>query len=234
MASKSEKSYGARSANAAKVRASINVINNYNPPLASETVAEYDGLILRANDSNLSVSVAIDNYNSATQNRSNAFTKDTISVMKLLSPISKAVIARFGKASREATQISGMIAALRETKPVKITNVDGDIQTISQSEQSYGTLTQGFKNIVATLGNFTDYNPSRAELKVPALLAFTARLDELNQKANTTILVLREKRLERNNIYEDLHVRTQRIKAYIASEFGNSSLEYKSIKGLTV
>lgn len=122
-----------------------------------------------------------------------------------------------------------MIAALRETKPVKITNVDGDIQIISQSEQSYGTLTQGFKNIVATLSNFIDYNPSRAELKLPALLAFAASLDELNQKANTTILVLREKRQE-NDIYEDLHIRTQRIKAYIASEFGNSSLEYKSIR----
>lgn len=98
MASKSEKSYGARSANAAKVRASISAILPYNPPLASETVAEYNGLILRANDSNLSVSVAIDNYNSATQNRSNAFTKDTISVKKLLSQLVKAVIARFEEA----------------------------------------------------------------------------------------------------------------------------------------
>ena len=234
MRSPSERSFGARSANAAKVKDAVSSFTNYAPPLETETVEAYNSLIIEANGSNLLVAVAIDNYNSATQNRSNAFTKDTISVMKLLSPISKAVIARFGKDSREATQIKNMIAEIRKTKPVKITNVNGDIQTISQSEQSYGTLTQGFKNIVATISNFVNYNPSRAELKLPALQSFAASLDELNQKANTTLLILREKREERNNLYTDLSARTQRIKAYIASEFGNSSLQYKAIKGIKV
>ena len=234
MKSKSEKSYGARSANAAKVRDAISSFTNYAPPLETETKEAYNSLIMQANESNLSVSIAIDNYNSAVRNRSNAFIKDTISVKKLLSPISKAVIARFGKDSREATQIKGMIADLRKTKLIKVTNANGDVHTISQSEQSFGTLTQAFKNIVATISNFVNYNPSRAELKLPALQSFAASLDELNQKANSSLLVLREKRGERNSLYDDLSVRTQRIKAYVASEFGNSSLEYKAIKGLNV
>ena len=210
------------------------MFQNYSPPRATETIVEYDALIGVTSAANLAVTVDINSYNSAVKLRSGAFRSNTISVVKLLAPIAASVKAMYGKDSREATSIMTMTNKMRATKPVEATNPDGTIRTISQSEQSYGSLTLAFKSIIATLSNFNGYNPSRAELKIAALTAFSNSLDTLNQNVNLTFNKLTDSRTVRNDNYAELKSRTERIKAYTLSEYGNNSSEHKQIKGLKV
>lgn len=234
MQSKSELSFGARANNAAKVRDNIQSFNNYNPPRNNETVENYSMLIQRAEESNTAVAVAVDKYNQATQARYNAFRLNEISVLKLLSPISRAVLAHYGKDSREAKTIMNIVTNMRAGKLLKKTNENGNEQSISQSEQSYGSILQSFKNLIATLGNFDGYNPSRTELKINTLTTFSNSLDALNQAVNISIASLREKRQIRNDYYIELNDSVKRIKAYVSAQYGINSIEYKSIKGLRV
>lgn len=234
MSSVSEVSFGARVANAAKIRDNVKTLSNYNPPRSTESVAEYSNLISAADAANTAISVAIDNYNASTQARQKAFRTDDNSIIKLLSPIYNTLVANYGKDSREAIHVLSKINNIRASKSIKKIGPNGDPQSISQSEQSYGSLSQLFKNLIATLGNYDRYTPNRPELKMNALLALANSLDGLNQAVNDSLNILRDKRIIRNDLYSDLKERTIRIKAYLSAEYGTKSIEYKSISGLKV
>ena len=154
--------------------------------------------------------------------------------MKLLSPIRLAVVAQFGKNSREETSIMTIIGRIRNSKLIPYQDKNGNAQTISQSEQSYGSLTQLFKDLVSILNNFTNYNPSRNELKKAELVAFANTLEGISQATNIALLQLTTSRNARNQNYTDLHERSQRIKAYVSSEYGIKSQENISVKGLKI
>ena len=234
MASKSEQSFGARVANAAKIRDSIKTFNDYAPPRDTERLESYTKCIEKASASNETVAICLDNYNKATQARIQQFRTDELSVLRLLSPVGRAVMAQYGKGSREDKLTSSIIANLRSAKISKKAVDSADTQKISQSEQSYGSITQSFKNLVATLGNFEGYNPSRFELTLPTLAALSGTLDDINQNVNTTLSTLRKKRSERTECYDDLRDRTLRIKAYVSAQYGLKSAEFKSISSLKV
>jgi hypothetical protein len=234
MSSTSENSFGARLSNARKMRDAITTFANYAPPRTSESLAELDLLIAATQTSNNAVATAIDSYNDKVKMRQAEFRTNDISVIKLLSPIKSAVVAMYGKDSRETTAVSNLVARIRESKSIKIVDANGDERTISQSEQSYGSLTQMFKDLVATLTHFGNYAPSRTELKLASLQTFIIGLDSLNTAANISAIQLRNSRNTRNTHYDDLKERAQRVKAYISSEYGIQSKEYSLVKGLTI
>lgn len=234
MASTSERSFGSRSAKAGIIRDAISIFPNYAPPRNEESIAEYSALINLSDTVNKAVTINIDNYNAATKARGAAFRTNPISVTKLLAPIAAAVTAQFGKDSREAINVKTAIAKIRDAKPVEATNAAGTVYNISQSEQSYGSLAQAFKNLVATLGNFNGYTSSRAELKLSALNTFADSLNAISQNANLAANSLKDSRALRNQTYADLSDRTVRIKAYVMAEYGNNSAEHKKVKGISV
>jgi hypothetical protein len=234
MAGISEVSYGSRLSNAHRLVDALSICVNYAPPRALESIVAYKALLAATEMSNAGVAIHTDTYNSAVKARELAFRKSDTSVMKILSPINQAVIAQFGKDSREWNSINTIISRIRNSKVVVYVDKNGDERTISQSEQSYGSLTQLFKDLVNILSNFTAYNPSRNELKVATLTAFAGTLESINQTANLAQLQITASRNSRNAQYEDLHERTGRIKAYVSSEYGLHSAENKAIKGLKI
>jgi hypothetical protein len=234
MASTSEASFGARLGNAHKMADALLTFSNYSPPNNTERVADYKVLLTAAEASNSAVAMHTDAYNSASKARELAFRKSDISVMKLISPIRLAVIAQFGKNSREEKSVSTIVTRIRNSKVITYTDSQGKDKTMSQSEQSYGSLAQLFKDLISILTNFTAYNPSRNELKVANLTAFAASLEGISQAANVALIQITASRNARNAHYDDLHERTVRIKAYVSSEYGFNSAENKAIKGLKI
>jgi hypothetical protein len=163
------------------------------------------------------------------------FRTDQISVVKLVAPIRGAVSALFGKNSVEMQQIDVLADKIRGNKLIRIAATDTvDEHTISQSEKSYGSSTQYFKDLVTTLQTFPTYDPSRVELKVANLLTFIGQLDALNSQANTSFQLMKAAKATRRDIYTELNDRTQRIKSYVKSQYGTSSQEFILIKGIKI
>ena len=113
------------------------------------------------------------------------------------------------------------------TKPEQAT-------AISQSERSYGSITQSFNDIINTLSQFVGYAPTNNTIKVVTLQATATQLTTLNNAVIQKIQPLKTTRATRQTQYTDLKDRVQRIKSYVKAQYGNSSTEYNMIKGISI
>lgn len=237
MASISEQGYGARLQNAQTLKNNIAGFSNYNPPRTEDTLVELEKLITACADANTFIASFTQSYTLAVKNRSDAFAgKENTAIQKLLSPISKAVQAQFGKESREYTSIANIIARMRSQTIEKTPATPDEKQkeTISKSEMSFGSQLQNFKDLVASLEQLTGFNPSNDLIKIPNLKVQADKLDTLSQEVTSKTLPLSQKREQRRTLFEELNVRSQRIKSYVSANYGNKSPEYKAISKLKI
>lgn len=235
MPSSSETSFGARLLRGKTLCNYIGNFGSYNPPRTQETVADFNILLDDITAINATESSLQQNYNTAVNNRYDAFRTDTISVFKLLAPIRAAVEAQFGKGSTEFNQIDSIVKTIRSSKLIRKPATDTTPETtISRSEQSYGSSTQYFNNIINTLSQLPNYNPSNVNIQVASLQTFTTQLDTLNTQVTTTYQNLRTSRHKRLDYYNELSERGKRIKAYVKANYGVESQEYTLIKGLII
>jgi len=126
---------------------------------------------------------------------------------------------------------------MRSTKLVKPPvdpNAPAQSKIISQSEHSYGSMTQFFNDIISTLGQFTGYNPTNTAIKIAGLQATATQLTTLNNTVAQKIQALKIARASRQSSYTDLRDRVQRIKSYVKAQYGINSNEYKLIKGIKI
>lgn len=237
MASTSETTFGAKLRNAQELVTYITGFVGYVPPRTQETVASMTTLISSLIATNATEASQQENYKVAVDNRQAAFSKRTGSVDKLLSPIKGAVDAQYGKKSTEATTINAIIKKMRATKLIKVpadpTKPD-QATAISQSERSYGSITQSFNDIINTLSQFVGYAPTNNTIKVVTLQATATQLTTLNNAVIQKIQPLKTTRATRQIQYTDLKDRVQRIKSYVKAQYGNSSTEYNMIKGISI
>lgn len=235
MPSSSETSFGARLFRAKTLHSYISNFSGYNPPRTQETAADLNILLDDITAINATESSLQQNYNTAVNNRYNAFRTDTISVFKLLAPIRAAVEAQFGKGSTEFNQIDSIVKKIRDAKLVRKPATDTTPETtISSSEQSYGSSTQYFNDIINTLSQLPNYNPSNVNIQVASLQTFATQLNTLNTQVATTYQSLRTSRHKRLDYYNELSERGKRIKAYVKANYGVLSQEYTLIKGLII
>jgi hypothetical protein len=237
MASTSETSFGAKLGKAQDLVTYITGFTGYAPPRAQESVASMTTLINSIVAINATESSQQENYKVAVNNRQAAFSKKTGSVDKLLSPIKGAVDAQYGKKSIEATTINAIIKKMRATKLIKVPadpTKPEQAAAISQSERSYGSITQSFNDIINTLSQFTDYAPTNNTIKVATLQTLATQLTTLNNAVIQKIQPLETTRATRLTQYTDLKDRVQRIKSYVKAQYGNSSTEYNMIKGISI
>ena len=235
MPSSSETSFGARLLRAKTLQSYINNFTGYNPPRTQETAADLNILLDDIATINATESSLQQNYNTAVNNRYNAFRTDTISVFKLLAPIRGAVEAQFGKGSTEFNQIDSIVKKIRDAKLIRKPATDTTPETtISSSEQSYGSSTQYFNDIINTLSQLPNYNPSNVNIQVASLQTFATQLNTLNTQVATTYQNLRTARHKRLDYYNELSERGKRIKAYVKANYGVLSQEYTLIKGFII
>ena len=233
MASTTEKGFGAKLQQAQNLINVLGSFQNYHPPRNEESVQEMQQLTADLEALNTSQAAQSENYRYAVDIRLKAFNKSPGSVQKLLSPIYSAVKAQFGKDAKEAVFIAGIIRKIRGTKLVKKPAVPSDSKVkapISTSEQSYGSLTKLFGDLVTTLAQYPAYNPSNPELSVAFLQQKQQSLSQLSADVVSYEQVLRLTRIERVSRYEELRDRVSRIKQYVKAQYGNNSPEHLSVR----
>ena len=237
MASTSENTFGAKLRNAQDLLNYIQGFTGYAPPRAQESVASMTTLITSIVTANTATANNQQQYKAATAARQAAYNGTNGSIEKILPSIKGAVEAQFGKKAPETESIGAQIKAMRSSKlvksptdPTKLTQE----KTVSQSERSYGSMVQSFNNIIASLQQFSGYNPSNTTLRITALQAATAQVTTLNNNVAQRTLALKTSKVNRDTLYTDLKDRVQRIKSYVKAQYGVSSNEYKLIKGLKI
>ncbi len=237
MTSTAENSFGARLRRAQDLLSFIQGFTGYSPPRTQESVIGFSALITSIIAANASESSTQQLFKSAVDARQAAFKTSPTSVEKILSPIIGAVESQYGKKSTEAVAIRAIIKKMRATKLIKPTvdpNTPTETKTISQSERSYGSMTQFFNDIINTLTQFTGYNPTNNAIKIATLQATATTLTTLNNTVAQKIQALSTVRATRLSQYTDLKDRVQRIKSYVKAQYGINSNEYKLIKGIKI
>lgn len=241
MASNSEVTFGAKIANASKISAHLKTFTGYVAPTTNTSIVNYDVLIAAITTENSGIATKKANYSAAVEVRQKLFFKDTDCVMKVLSPVTSSVRAKLGKAAKPVADITALVVKLRgekkakpkDPKPEDANNPKKD--TVSQSERSFGSMTQNFSDIITTLTTLgTDYAPVNNAHKLTALTTKLTSIKTANDSVTTTYGTLKNGFDNRAAQYRDLAERTQRIKEQVKSQYGVSSTEYTLIKGLKV
>ncbi len=230
-----ESSFGARLLRAQELSTYVSQFQNYAPPRMEESVGGFTEWVNQTSMVNTEETQSRQAYNTVVVTRGNAFRKQEGSVTKLLPLIRGQVMAQYGKNSIEFNQIDGVIANIRDTRIiVKEATETTPEQTMSQSEQSYGSMTQYFSNLVSNLAQSPGYNPSNPMLQIGTLQNFVVQIMQMNTEVAARLQILYEVRNRRRAIYEELHERALRIKAYVKANYGTKSSEYSLIKGLRI
>ena len=237
MSSTSEQTFTARLRRAQDLAQYIAKFENYKPPRAEETVDSFGALVAEIATFNDRETTHEQAYKFAVSRRTEAFRGNDSSIIKILPKIAGAVQSQYGKKSRELKTVTAIISRMRDAKVYK-TPADPDTNTaaseVSKSALSYGSVFGAFNELIANLCGFSGYNPSNGDLQIKALQAKTAEINTMNNDVARTFQELKAARTRRNELYTDLQDRVQRIKAYVKSEYGVNSEEFKLIKGLKI
>lgn len=237
MTSTTENTFGAKLRRAQDLLTFISGFTNYAPPRSEESIDRMGNLINSIITTNSTESSYHANYKVSVDKRQSAFSKSEGSVEKLISPIKGAIDAQYGKKSTEAEVVNSIIKKMRATKLTKSPadpTKEKQEATVSQSERSYGSMTQFFNDIVSKLSQFQGYNPSNNILKIDSLKSIATHLTTLNNEVAKNTQLLKTIRTTRQEQYADLKDRVQRIKSYVKAQYGVQSTEYNLIKGLSV
>lgn len=213
----------------------VQVMNTYGiiPSRAEDSTSELTDFFstIIANRTNLDIATA--NYNAAVVGREAAFSsKSNTSIDKMLTLIRKYLESLYGKDSLEVNQIAAKIKDIRSKAPAVKKNSDGTTSTISQNQLSYGSKIGKFASLVTVLATFNGYDPEIPHLKLPALQAFIADVNTLNDTAASNNSAMKRLKEERIMLFKDLRERCLRVKAYIDYKHGKDSNAYKDIKNL--
>lgn len=234
MASQTEITFGSRINNAEQLATHLATFEAYTPVSPECSVGEYTSLVQDIKTNNTSIASNTSTFSLAVENRVKLFTKNADSLNKLLSPISSFVKAKFGKTSKQATDIASIVTKIRGEKTDKLKK-DAEGEFVSQSERSYGSQTQHFADIIATVENFgADYIPTNEAIQLPKLNELLAQLTTANTTVTSAYGQLKPAKDLRTTQYADLKNRTNRIKDSIKSQYGVKSTEYVLIKGYKI
>jgi len=234
MASQSEKTFGARIYNAEQLSTNLAAFVGYIAVTPETTVIAYNELIDETAANNTLIAAAESQFNIAVDTRQDLFRQGSTSMHKTLSPILSYIKAKFGKNSPQAEKITALINNIRGESTQKLKrNEEGEF--VSNSHRSFGSQTQYFSDIIATLTSYgTAYAPTNPSISLENLNLQLAALIHANTQVTTTYGVLKPLKDSRLPQYQTLSQRSQTIKETVKSQYGYHSSEYKLIKGYRI
>jgi hypothetical protein len=233
MASNSEVTFGAKLKNAKDIALHLRSFTGYNPPKEEQKPDNLEALTDLARIANKAVAGNEELYSKAVDNRQRLFEKDADSLEKIMSPIAANIRSAYGKKSKEIDIITGYVLKIRGEKRKKEKKEPTE-ESVSQSARSFGSMTENFSDMIATLEKMTDYKPANKDLATTALTGKLAVLEQSNTAVTDSFRVLKNSRDERNNLFDRLNVLVQGIKNAVIGQYTINSQEYKLIKGLKV
>ena len=235
MSSRSETSYGARVGNAEKLVAALQNFNGYQPIKPEYSISSYTDLITSTKGLNNTVASKKQSYSLAVDNRIQVFEKRELAIDKILSAINGTIKVSFGRTSKEATDVAGIIAKIRGANIRKNRTTNPDEQTVSQSYQSFNSKAQFFSDLIVNLTNFGDnYKPANSTLNIPELNNIYTTAIAANSNVMDTFTQFSQTNTTRLDAYFQLSQTAIRIKDSIKAQYGYNSTEYALIKGLKI
>ena len=234
MASTSEVTIGAKVANAEKLLTHLKSFVGFNPPTPELSGTELNTRIDKIKSQNIDAAGTAQTYSAAVDTRQKLFQKDSDSLIKILPSLGATVRSAFGKTSKEAADVASLITKIRGVKTKK-PDKDATAEFVSQSERSFGSMTQNYSDLIVRLEKYgANYNPSNATIKLAALKDKLTKLTDANNKVTASYGAFKGARDTRLVLYKDLTAITQRIKDAVKSQYGLKSTEYALVKGLKV
>lgn len=234
MASTSEKTYGSRLANAQKLASLLATFVGYTPATPECSVPGYQALIADITNLNTTLATNAATFSTLAEQRQQLFSKSADGMIKRLSPTAAYVKALYGKNSKEAELVVALVNKLRGEKTDKLKK-DTEGEWVSNSQRSYGSMTNNFSSLIDTLVSFgATYAPSNPNINLAELNELLSNLNTTNNAVTQAYGKLKTSQDSRTLQYEQLSDRSARIKETVKSIYGTSSTEYKLIKGLKI
>ena len=234
MASQSEVTFGARLNNAQTLQTHLQSFKDYTSSNKALLPAALQKLIDETRSQNADVAGETQTYSDAANKRQLLFKKDPKSLEKLMSPIGSEIRSVFGKDSKEAAYITGMINKIRGEK-INKSKKEPNEEFVSQSERSFGSMTQNFADIITTLTKYgSNYSPANKSIQLAALTTFRDTLAQANTAVTTAFGKLKIAIDKRASTYTTLTDTCQRVKDAVKSQYQVNSSEYKLVKGLKI
>ena len=240
MSTTSERTYGSRLKNALTIANAIADLPDYSTDVAELQPLNFAAFLAIVVEDNKKRTQAETAYSTAVAARQKLVHKGELSILKMLTPLKAGVKARYGSKSNEFTKITAAVKTMQTNKPVEYTkqDIEDPTQTItvkvSQSQLSYGSITESFTNLVQNLEDLPNYDSPRDELKLAYLQAQVAALNTLNSNVDTAFMqykILQATRVTNYNIISD---RANSIKAHLLSLYGKKSPIYTTVATLVV
>lgn len=158
-----------------------------------------------------------------------------MAIKKILSPINGAVKVAYGRTSKEATDVAGIIAKIRGANIRKSKSTNPDEQTVSQSYQSFNSKAQFFSDLIVNLNNFReDYQPANSTLKIARLTDIYTAAITANSLVMNSFTQFAQSNTTHIDGYFELSQTAIRIKDSVKAQYGYNSTEYALIKGLKI
>lgn len=234
MASTAEKTFGSRIANAQKLATFLADFPGYTPVSPDYSIAALQTDIDDLSTTNANIVTATTLFTTTTEARQQLFMEAPDSMLRRLTAILAYIKALYGKDSTEADMIGKLVTKTRGEKTAKFKR-DEEGEWVSQSQRSYGSMTQHFADIIGILTTFgAAYAPPQDAIKLPMLNALLALLTDSTNNVNAAYVALKTKKDSRIARYQDLSNKSMRIKDAVKAQYGITSTEHKLIKGLNI
>ena len=229
-----ETTFGTRIQNEQNLVTILQNTANYKAYRPEDAIEQLQELIKTIQISNSNEANLLQTYTLAVDARQKNFEGDDNSIKALTTHIIATLRAQYGKEAKETTSLIELIKKIRGDAPHK-SKTNPDDKSISTSQQSYASLTQNFADLIASLEVLKPpYAPNNPHIVLAQLEQKLESIRETTYAVVNAFNGLDKERKNRNTLYADLKVRTQRVKENIKAQYGVKSAEYASIKGLTI
>ena len=229
-----ETTFGTRIQNAQVLINNLQGFAAYKFIRSEDSIDELKKLVNTIQQSNNEEATALQSYTLAVDARQKIFDNETVNIKDLVTSIMATLRAQYGKTSKEVTSLVELANKTRGTTKRKI--VEGDqLKKVSNSQQSYASILQNFSDLVASLEALNPpFNPSNPNITIIELKKFVDIAREASNVVSNTTIALEKVRQNRNELYKDLTMRTQRVKEAVKGQYGTKSNEFMGVKSLKI
>ncbi len=228
-ASKAETGFAKNVANFAEMITAVKTFGaGYNPSAETLAISGLEALRDRANESLIALQKADSIYRDSVNARQSEFEE----LGKLTTRIKGAV-----QSAGVDVKINDEISSLnKKITGKRISAEKEEAAGKSASQMSMDSRTYNFRQLVIRLADIPEYKPNESDLTVESLNRYVDSLNAVTAGLQNDLKNLDKARLERDDIMFNENTGlvsvASRVKAYVKSVFGASSLQYKAIAGL--
>lgn len=232
MPSTSEKSFGQRYTKALELVEYLNTVTGYSPGITEIEANEIKTFLTSVDAANSDAASKLSDLQTNREQRYNMF-KNADGLFTISAQI-RDYIGSIHTQHKKALDYKKVQKYVRNMRGIRLSkkpvNPDGSAgKTSSTSEQSYGSMLRGGKDILEVIKTVPGYSPSNANLSVANFTTFLASIDTKNSAVAEKLEKYDNSVEARGALYKELGERITKVKLAVAAQYGKSSNEYKDV-----